>query len=217
MKTMLYKELKLAASFLSYFFIAAALLAFVPGYPILLSAFFTTLGIFYSFQNMRESGDIKYSLLLPVSKADIVKGKYAFVLLIELCSFVPTVIITLVRMAFFADAKIYTSNALMCANLVFLGFVLLIFGLFNSIFVCGFFKTGYYFGKPFILYCAVSLIVIFAAEALHHIPKLGAVNSLGFENIAVQLAFLLAGISAFAALTFCGAKRAQKLFEKVDL
>ena len=217
MKNLLYKEMKLAASPLSYFFVAAAFLTFVPGYPILLGAFFTTLGIFYSFQTTRENNDVSFSLLLPTAKSDFVKSKFIFILFIELCSFVIMSVITLIRMAFLKDAAAYTSNALMCANFVFLGFAMLIFGLFNFIFVRGFFKTAYYFGKPFIIYCIIASVVIFCAEALHHIPPLAVMNSFGFENFGVQIIVFAAGAALFALLTAAAIKKSIKSFEEADM
>ena len=217
MKKLLYKERKLAASPLSWIFILAAFLTFVPGYPILLGAFFTTLGIFYSFQTMRENNDIPYTLLLPVAKKDIVMGKFAFTALIEGCSFALMVVITLIRMLLLKEARVYTANALMCANLSFLGFALLIFGLFNFVFVGGFFKTAYYFAKPVIAYLVTSLLLIVLAETLHHIPGFEALNAFGFDPLLPQGAVLCAGALAFALLTFCGLKRSERRFELIDL
>ena len=217
MKKLFYKELKLSASVLSYFFIAAALLTFVPGYPILLGAFFTTLGIFYSYQSMRENNDIYYSLLLPVSKRDVVKSKYAFTAFIELCAFAVMAVITLVRMTLLKNAAVYVSNALMCANFTFLGFALLIFGVFNFVFVKGFFRTAYYFGRPFIAYCAIVLVLIAAAETLHHIPGLEKLNAFGFDPALPQLGVFIAGAIMFVLLTFFGEKRSEKLFEAADM
>ena len=54
MKKLLIKEFRLAASPLSFVFTAAALMTMLPGYPILMSAFFICLGLFYSFLNARE-------------------------------------------------------------------------------------------------------------------------------------------------------------------
>lgn len=217
MKPLLRKEMKLAASPLSYFFLLAAFLTLVPGYPILLGAFFTTLGIFYSFQSTRENNDISYTLLLPVAKADAVKGKFAFVLLLELCSFLVMAVLTLLRMTVLKTATVYTENALMCANLNYLGFALLIYGLFNFIFVRGFFKTAYYFGKPFILYIIIQFLVIFIAEALRHIPGLESLNAFAFSPIAPQLISLLVGVLAFSLLTVFAIRQSIRFFASIDL
>lgn len=217
MKKLLYKELVLAASPLSYWFMAAALLTLIPGYPILLGAFFTTLGIFYSYQTMRENNDITYSLLLPVSKADVVKSKFAFTVTIEMSSFFLMTLLTLLRMTLLKNAPPYVDNPLMGANLVFLGYVLLIFGLYNAVFVRGFFRTAYYFGKPFIFYGIVSMLVIAAAEVLHHIPGLEALNAFGFAEIGTQLTVLFAGAACFLLLTCLAVRNSVKSFEKIDL
>ena len=209
--------MKLSASFLSYLFILAAFLTFVPGYPILLGAFFTTLGIFYSYQTMRENRDIDYSLLLPIAKSDIVKGKFMFTVLIELCSFAVMLIITIIRMTLLENAGVYTSNALMCANLTFLGFSLFIFGLFNAVFVGGFFKTAYYFAKPFVTYIIAAMLVIVLAETLHHIPGLETLNTFGFGKLSPQLYVLIIGIIAFAGLSFGALKTSIRRFEMIDL
>lgn len=217
MKKLLYKECKLAASPLSYWFLAGALLTFVPGYPILLGAFFTTLGIFYSFQSARENNDIPYTLLLPVSRKDAVTGKFAFTVLLETGSFLIMVLITAVRMLFLSDVPVYTENALMGANLTFLGFALVIFGLFNFIFLSGFFKTAYYFAKPFVAYSVSSLLVITAAETLHHIPGAEALYVLGTETVGAQAIAGAAGCVCFCVLTFTGYRRAVRRFLLADI
>lgn len=217
MTKLLSKELKLSASILSFFFIAFGFMALIPGYPILLGAFFTCLGIFQSFQSWRDSNDIVYSALLPVSKADVVKSKFSFCIFIEMCSFVIMIVLTLLRMTVLSDSVVYRTNALMNANLVFLGFALLIFALFNLIFIASYFKTAYYFGKPFVVFIIVNFIVVGIAEALHHIPGLENVNSFGFDNIGLQLSFLIAGIAIYLLLTFFAIKISIRRFEKIDL
>ena len=126
MRSILRKELKLSTLLLTYFFIAFGLLFFIPGYPILCSAFFVTLGIYQSFRWAVESNDIVFSALLPIAKKDVVRGKFAITCLIELCSFTVMLIATLIRMTVLADASVYRQNALMNANGFALGMVLLI-------------------------------------------------------------------------------------------
>lgn len=217
MNKLLRKELKLTASPLSYLSIAFGLMTLIPGYPILVGSFFITFGIFQSFLTAREANDILYSALLPISKADVVRSKFAFSIFIEMCGFSVMTILTLLRMTVFADSIVYRSNALMNANLIFLGFVLLIFGCFNVIFICGFFKTAYYYGKPFFLYICVAFLIVGIAETLHHIPGLEALNAFGFENILIQLAVLISGAVLYILFTFIALKKSIKSFEVIDL
>ncbi len=88
MRNILLKEMKLSASVLSYLFIAFGLMFFLPGYPVLCGAFFVTLGLFQSFQSAREANDTVFSALLPIAKRDVVKGKYLFVCMIEICGLI---------------------------------------------------------------------------------------------------------------------------------
>lgn len=217
MTDLLRKEMKLSASILSYLFIAFALLTFCPGYPILVGAFFVCLGIYQSFQNSREANDIVYSALLPVRKSDVVRSKYIFCVFIELCAFLVSAAATLLRMTVFVDAAVYRNNALMAANPAFLGFTLLLYGCFNAIFVGGYFKTAYKFGKPFVLFTVVAFLIAGAAEVLWHIPGLEALNAFGFENAGVQLTVFAAGLVLFVLLTVLSQKRAIRHFEMIDL
>ena len=217
MRDIMRKELKLSASPLAFLFIAFGLMFFVPGYPILCGAFFVTLGLFQSFQAAREANDIVFSALLPVAKNDVVKGKFLFVCFIEGCAFVLMFVAVLIRMTVLADAPVYRENALMTANLFALGTALVIFGLFNLIFVGGFFRTAYKLGRPFVTYIIIAFLVIIAAEALHHIPGLSALNAFGTEQSGIQLLLLAAGAVVFVLITFAAYKKACKDFERIDL
>ena len=217
MKNLLKKECRLAALPLTYFFLAFGFMALLPGYPILLTAFFVCLGLFQSFQTAREANDLLYTALLPIRKADAVKGRMLFCAFIELTAFAVSAVCTLVRMTALKDAAVYRQNALMNANFVYLGFLLLIYGCFNAVFVRGFFKTGGGLMKPFLTFGALAFLIVAVGEALHFIPVLSAANAFGFDRPGLQVACLAAGAGLFALLTFAAEKSAEKAFEKVDL
>ena len=211
------KEMKLSASALSYLFIVFGLMFFLPGYPVLCGAFFVTLGIFQSFQSAREANDILFSALLPFAKRDVVKGKYLFVCFIEICGLILMAAAVIIRMTVLVDAGPYRTNALMNANFFALGLAFLIFGLFNWIFVGGFFKTAYKFAKPFVTYIIVSFLVLGIGEALHHFPGLEMLNAFGTDHMLLQLGLLALGMLSYAVITFVSFKQACNNFEKIDL
>lgn len=217
MGNILRKELKLSSSVLSFLFIAFGLMFLIPGYPILCGAFFVTFGIFQSFQTAREANDIVFSALLPIAKRDVVKGKFLFVGFIEGCALLLMLAATVLRMTVLSSATVYRSNALMNANLFALGMAILIFGLFNLIFVGGFFKTAYKFGKPFVFYLVTVMLVILAAEALHHFPGLGALNAFGFDHMGLQFGLLCGGMALSALCTLLSYRISCRNFEKIDL
>ena len=217
MLNILRKEIRLSSSVLSYLFILFGLMFFLPGYPILCGAFFVTLGIFQSFQTSRESNDIVFSALLPIAKRDVVNGKYLFVCMIEGIAFLLMILAVVFRMTFFSQSDVYRSNALMNANFFALGMTCVIFGLFNWIFVGGFFKTAYKFGRPFVIFIVDTFLVIIVAEALHHVPGLETLNAFGTENIIMQMILLMAGVMFYLVTTVLSCKRACERFERIDL
>lgn len=217
MKNLLYKEFCLATPLLTFLFLGFTAMTFIPGYPILCGAFFVCFGIFQSYQLGRENNDILYTVLLPVKKSDAVKAKYATAVALQMIAFVIFTVFTFLRMAFLSSAGVYKTNALMGANLLFLTFVLLIFASFNAVFIGGFFKTAYRYGKPFVCFIIVNFVIIAIAETLHHLPGLGWMNTLDFTNAAQQLPILLAAMFAYVATTVVSCKISQKRFEKIDL
>lgn len=217
MRNIMLKEMKLSASPLAYIFIVSGLMFMIPGYPILCGAFFTTLGLFQSFQAAREANDIVFSVLLPIAKKDVVTGKYRFVCLIEVCSLVLMIICTVIRMTVLADAPVYRTNALMNANLFALGAALIIFGLFNLIFLGGFFRTAYNLGRPFVTYIIIGFIAIGIIEALHHFPGLEILNSFGMENLGIQALLMIVEAALFVIMTAVSYRMSVKNFDRTDL
>lgn len=217
MKSLIYKEFKLATPLLTFLFLGFSLMTFIPGYPILCGVFFICFGIFQSYQYSREAGDISYSVLLPVKKTDIVKAKYGATILLQILAFILLMIFTLIRMTFMSDVEIYKNNALMGANFVFLGFALLIFALFNWIFLGGFFKTAYGIGKPFVIFIILNFLIIIVAEALHHVPRFEWMNELDYINCGMQIVFLMCSIATYIVVTVVSCRVSQKRFEKIDL
>ncbi len=217
MRNIMRKEMKLCASALSYLFILFGLMFFLPGYPVLCGVFFPSLGLYKSFESAREANDTFFSALLPVAKKDVVKGKYGFVCLIELCTLILMSACVIVRMTVLKDAAVYRGNALMNANAFALGAAFFLFGLFNAVFVGGFFKTAYKLGRPFFVYTIVSFLSIGVFEALHHFPGLEVLNAFGTDKLAIQMLLLAAGIAAWLLMTVLSCRRACIHFERIDL
>ena len=216
MRKLLYKEMKLSANPLSYWFIAFSAMTMLPRYPILVGSFFICLGIFHTYQQIREYDDITYTVMLPVKKQNVVTAKYLFVLFIEFTAFILCILLTIIRMKVLGNAAPYVTNQLMNANAAYLGYVMIVFATFNSIFLAGFFKTAYKIGKPFIIFCAVGFIIITVAEMLHHIPALGSLNKP--SNLSIpQVAIFAIGIIVFMLCTWLSYQRAVKYFEEIDL
>ena len=211
------KEMRLSALIIVYVFVIFGFMFLLPGYPVLCGAFFLTLGLYQNFRYARECNDIVFSALLPIAKQDVVKGKFAFSCLIELCCFVLMLVSTIVRMTALSSSPVYRSNALMNANFFALGMALVIFGIFNLVFIGSFFKTGYKTGTPFIVYMVISFAIIGIAEALHHIPGLEPLNAFGFEHFALQICALITGVLFYIGVTVFSYRNSCHNFERIDL
>lgn len=217
MRNILLKEIKLSASPLAFLFVLFGFMFLLPGYPILCGVFFSTLGIFKSFEFAREANDMLFSALLPISKKDVVKGRFCFICMIEIGTILLMLISVIIRMTVGVDVEVYRTNALMNANLFSLGAAFFIFGLFNLLFVGGFFKTGYKVGRPFIVYMIAAFLSIGAFEALHHIPGLEKLNAFGADNIELQIMTLIAGVIVWFLMTAFSCNKSCAHFETIDL
>ena len=78
-----------------------------------------------------------FTILLPVTKQDVVRGKMYFSCVIEVCTLLLMAIAMVIRMTVFVNSPVYLQNTLMNANPFALGLAFLMFGLFNFIFIAG--------------------------------------------------------------------------------
>ena len=207
------KEIRLSSHPLSFVFLLFSILFLVPGYPVLCAPFFVTLGLFQSFQKARENGDILFSVLLPVPKRDCVRGKYLFVCLIEISAFVLMAAVSVVRAVFLRDSEVYLSNPMMNANGFALALSLLIFALFNSVFVSGFFRTAYGLGLPFLRYSVSVFLVVSLGETMHHLPPCGWLDDYSKR----QFILLAAGCILYTVITVLSYRGSVRRFERLDL
>ena len=212
-RRLLRKELKLTASPLTYLFVLFSAAALIPNLPSLLGTVCVCLGIFYSFLNLKEDNDILFLFLLPNPRKDVVKAKYAFVLVFEAVSFLLSALFTLLRMTVLSTSQTYSNSLMMPVNLLFLGLVLLIFGCFNSMFLGGFFQTMQGVGKPFSRFLVVALILTGIGEGLYHIPGLGWLRSLNGMGMIVHMIVFFCGAVFAYMLTRSSYRKSVQSFE----
>mgnify|MGYP002521030283 CR=1 FL=1 len=217
MKRLFYKECTLSAMPLTFWFLAFTAMTLIPGYPILVGAFFITLGIFYSFQSAREANDILYSALLPIRKQDVVTGKFLFCIAVEGMAWLLFCGFTLLRMTAFASAEVYVTNAMMPANLIFLADILLMYALFHLLFLREFFRTAYKIGKPFLCYCIGAMLWIGIGETLSHIPALTFLCAVRGKDLLWQAVILAGSLLIYLLVTYFTYRASVRDFEQIDL
>ena len=146
MKALLNKEFKLCLHPAVFIYLALVLMLLIPNYPYLVSCFFVCNGIFFCFQQARENGDAMYTAMLPVSKAQAVRARVWFVVIIQAID-----LVLMAGMCAFALVSMPAHNAGGTDHgLSLLAFALVLFAIFNLIYLPSFYKTGYKAGTAFL-------------------------------------------------------------------
>lgn len=214
MKTLLYKQLRLACHPMTPVFCLSGLVLLIPNYPYSLAFFYVTLGLFFTFLNMREQKDIYYSALLPLRKRDTVRSAVAFTVLVELLSVVITSLVCLLS----AKLQPGKDNAVgMDANLMLLGAGFVLYGVFNLVFFVCLYRSGYKVGAAYLKANLALWPMMLLAEALPHFPSLMWLNRVDAQANLRQIPILLFGMAVFAVLTILAYRRSAGLYERVDL
>ena len=103
------------------------------------------------------------------------------------------------------------------ATVAWYGFGLIVYAVFDFIFLTTFYENGYKAGKAFIFASIPMVLLMAAAEAAAHIPSLVWMDSNKLEHLLMQLPILAVGIICYVALTAAAYRISAKRFEKVDL
>lgn len=214
MKTLLYKQLRLACHPMTPVFCLSGIMLLIPNYPYSVAFFYVTLGLFFTFLNMREQKDIYYSALLPLRKRDTVRAAVAFTVLVELLSVVITALFCLLS----AKLQPGKDNAVgMDTNLMLLGAGFVLYGVFNLVFFVCLYRSGYKVGAAYLKANLALWPMMLLAEALPHFPSLMWLNRVDTQANLRQIPILLFSMAVFAVLTMLAYRRSARLYERVDL
>ena len=214
MKTLLYKQFRLLCHPMTLIFCLFGAMVLIPNYPYSVTFFYVTLGLFFTFLNMREQKDIYYSALLPIRKRDAVKAAMVFTVFIELLSVVITALFCLLS----ARIQPGKDNAVgMDGNFMLLGVGFLLYAVFNLVFFTSLYRSGYKVGAAYAKANVALWPLMVVAEAVVHFPGLEWLNWVDLQANLRQLPILVVGALSFAGLSIAAYERAAALYEKVDL
>ena len=181
--TLLYKELRLAAHPTSIVFAFLGCLVLVPAYPYSVIFLFGCLAPYITFVNARETNDLWYTAVLPVTKRESVLGKCLLVACFQLFQLLFSLPFALLRNAL----KIANNPVGLDATVAWYGFGLLLYAVFDLVFLTAFYRSGYKVGIAF-LRASIPMVVLMAAtEATAHIPALAWMDSCQPEHLFRQL------------------------------
>jgi hypothetical protein len=214
-KNLLIKEFRLAMHPTAVIFLSLSTMLVIPNYPYYITFFYTGLAVFFTCLGGRENGDVAYSAALPVRKADIVRARYAFVVLLELAQVLTAIPFALLRRSLPLPGNLVGMDA----NIAFFGLALVMLGLFNLAFFAVYYRDVNKVGAAFAASSAVvALYMIVAETSVHVIPFVRDVlDTRDPEHLGAKLAVLGLGMVSFAALTFGSYRRSAASFEALDL
>ena len=227
MKHLFYKELKLCLPLqVPLFFLFAAML-FIPAYPYLVACFFTCNSIYYMFNQSVGNNDLLFTALLPVSKKQVVQSRVRFTVLIQMVMF-----LLLIPMIFVNHKLVPQGNpAGTDGSLTFLAAALVLFTVFNAVFIPAFYRDETRSGKNLLISTIAVFVwiilwegfMITAAAAKDALPFFSwvAENLDAFPATAeawrTQLVALAVGALIYALGTCLVTRKAVRIFEQVDL
>lgn len=216
MKHLLYKELRLAKHPTMFLFLLFSAMLLIPSYPYYVAFIYTCLSVFFVFLQGRENNDLSFTALLPVRKRDIVRARCLLVVLMQLAQ----VLVSLPCAIVGARINPLGGNAAgIEANAAFFGLVLVMYALFNLLFLPAFYRTGYRVGRAFLFAGAAVLVYIVAAELLVQcVPALKAsLDTFDPATRETRLFVLLLGAGLYAAGSLLACRLSERRFARVDL
>lgn len=211
--TLLYKEMRLVAHPTSIVFAFLGCLVLVPSYPYSVIFMFGCLAPYITFLNARETNDVWYTAVLPVTKRESVLGKCLLVVFFQLFQLLFSIPFALLR----NTMNIANNPVGLDATVAWYGFGFILYAVFDLVFFPTFYKSGYKVGKSFIFAAIPMVFLMIAIEVTAHIPIFVWMDSHQPEHLLIQLPILIVGIVCYGVLVPLAYQISAKRFEKVDL
>lgn len=214
MGALLYKQFRLVCHPMTWVFAFFGVMLLIPAYPYTVVFFYVTLGLFFSFMQGREQRDTDFSALLPVRKRDTVTAATCFCAIVECAALVIAVPFAMIG----AKINPHGGNPVgLDGNVALFAAALLIFAVFNGVFLPTFYRTGYKVGTAYLKAMLPTAVVMLLCEALPHFPALQWLNDTSATGNLQQLPLLLGALAIYFAVLPLTTRVAAKRYEKVDL
>lgn len=211
------KELKLGVSpfFYALPFLTGALMLIPSWLYFLVILYFCFITVPNMFGVFKSQNDLMFTMMLPVTKNNIVKAKIGVVVILELLHIVVAVIYGMISTRLYPNLTYYFFEP----TLGFWGLCFAMLAIFNIIFFSMYYKTAYKYGAA--AFTSVAAAILFAGGAEWLAIQSNVVFDLfkgsGAENIPLQISILIAGIVLFATFTIIAYTISIKQFKKVEI
>lgn len=211
MKKLLYKEFKLSINkFFLILPIMLSLLLLIPNWLFMLVfMYFFWISIPNIYSGYIAQNDYSFTMLLPVTKADIVKSKAFSLIALELVHVVLAAIFGIIHVLIYGRYNFFID-----VTPALFGYAFLMYGIFNILFLPKYFKTAYFFGKALVLGVAVTLIFGLGIEFLVFFPRFATI--IDPQVLTTELLYLLVGVLSFIGLSFIAVKKSITNYENIS-
>lgn len=218
MKALLKKEFLLNLHPTAILFPFFAVFVFIPNYPYEVMFFFSGLSVFFICLTARENGDFAFTCAMPVKKRDVALARMVLCVILQAAVLFLAGISTMVK-ELCLPQEMQINLAGMMANFSFLGFGLILLGVFNVIFFPTYFKSPDKVGVPFLIAAAVQFAIIAALIVLRFSAPLfeDILNTPDPANIGAKTVVFFIGVTFYLCITVFAAWKSMRNFEKYDL
>lgn len=219
MNNFLRKEIKLCLSPINYVFLSFAFMMIVPNYPSYVAFFYIGLSCFFIFNNGLINKDIQYSMVLPITKSDIVKSRCILIAAYEVIFFILTIPFSILRVTVVG----LENKAGIEANVAFYGFCMIMMTVYHFVFFTNYYKKANKPGLPLLLAELSLIAVYFLVEVPVWVGQatknefLLMLDSVEPSDLLKQLPILAVGLVIYVLGWLATYKKSAKIFEKVDL
>ncbi|MWC29161.1 ABC-2 transporter permease [Paenibacillus sp. MMS18-CY102] len=217
MYNLVMKDLKLGVN--PWFFtlpVFTGALMLIPAWIYLLvPLYFCFITVPNTLGGFKSQNDLMFSMMMPVTKKDIVKARITVIVILELMHLAIAMIFSLFTFRLYPHMNYY----FFAPHLGFWGLCFILLAIFNIVLLTMYYKTAYKYGAA--TTAATMAAILFAGSAQWAGIQSPWVNGIfygsGANNTALQLSILIAGIVIFIALTLIAYRIAARRFLKVEL
>ena len=212
---LLAKEFRLCLHPTVYIMLGLSAMVLIPNYPYAVSYFYMTLAIYFVCLTGRENHDPTYTLTLPVSRREIVRGRMLFACCLEAAQLIFSALFVWLKTKISAEPNL----AGLDANLALPGQGMILFGLFNLIFFLGWYKDIQKIGGAFIkASVAVFLYITVGVVATYALPFVrDCLDTPDPQFTTGKLIYLGIALAFYLAATCLAVRLSEKRFETQDL
>lgn len=218
MKKLLYKEFKLSLNPLYCIFILMGAMVMIPEYNYYVLFIYTAMVVINNmFTTGKVNKDVEYTVMLPISKRDVVKARVLSIVIYQLLNIAATAVFAVLANILYGNG---VNPAGIDRNVALFGLVFIMMGTFNIAYLPAFYKTASKILRP-VIFGMIALVVcigVFETAAQYVSSPLGEyLDSSTPQGMVMQIPVLLAGIVIYGLLNMLAYRISAKRFERIDL